>query len=60
MNNLSKIKQTLKQNQKFLNQNFRVEKIAIFGSCARGEATENSDLDILIENQKVLKHPNIV
>ena len=60
MNNLSKIKQTLKQNQKFLNQNFRVEKIAIFGSCARGEATENSDLDILIEYQKVLKHPNIV
>jgi uncharacterized protein len=52
MNNLSKIKHTLKEKQTFLSQNFRVEKIAIFGSYARGEETENSDLDILIEYQK--------
>lgn len=51
MNSLSEIKQILREKQDFLKQQFRVEKIGIFGSYARGEQTENSDLDIIIEYQ---------
>lgn len=30
-------------------QNYEVEKVALFGSSARGEMEENSDIDILID-----------
>lgn len=32
-----------------LHNDYRVAKLGIFGSFARGEATENSDVDILVE-----------
>jgi uncharacterized protein len=38
---------TLQKNQATLKQ-FGVTKLAIFGSTVRGEATENSDIDILV------------
>ena len=34
-------------------QRFGVEKMAIFGSCAKGEANETSDIDFLIKKGKI-------
>ena len=33
-------------------RNFGVKRLGLFGSCARGEATEGSDLDFLVELEK--------
>ncbi len=35
---------------------FNITKIALFGSYARDEATEDSDIDILIEIEKNTQH----
>lgn len=34
-------------------QQYGVGKIYLFGSCARGDATENSDVDLFIDAEKV-------
>jgi predicted nucleotidyltransferase len=47
-----KIMEVLKNNKEFLKKNFRVTRIGIFGSFARNEETENSDIDILVEFEK--------
>ncbi len=39
----------LKTNKKLLNQKYNVTKIGLFGSYATGDATETSDIDILVE-----------
>ncbi len=39
----------LKQQLPSLKQNFKVRSIAIFGSYAREEHTEKSDIDLLVE-----------
>lgn len=33
-------------------QCYGVKRVALFGSCARGEVTGNSDIDILVEIEK--------
>ena len=33
-------------------QEYGVEKVALFGSCVRGEVEEDSDIDILVEIKK--------
>lgn len=38
----------LKNKDKYLKK-YHLSKLALFGSCARDEATENSDIDILYE-----------
>jgi predicted nucleotidyltransferase len=43
------IEQKLKGQKDFLETHFFVEKIGIFGSYARDEHTEESDIDILVE-----------
>lgn len=46
---------TLKKHVKFIRQKFGVKRIGIFGSFARGEEREDSDLDVLVvfeEGQK--------
>lgn len=46
---------TLKKHEKFIYQKFGVKRIGIFGSFARGEEREDSDLDVLVvfeEGQK--------
>ena len=46
---------TLKVHEKFIRQKFGVKRIGIFGSFARGEEREDSDLDVLVvfeEGQK--------
>ena len=39
----------LKQQLPYLRRNFRVKSIGIFGSYAREEQTEKSDIDLLVE-----------
>lgn len=46
---------TLKEHEKLIRQKFGVKRIGIFGSFARGEEKEDSDLDVLVvfeEGQK--------
>jgi predicted nucleotidyltransferase len=42
----------LKQNKTFLHEKFGVKKIGLFGSYARDEAQEGSDVDIIISAEK--------
>lgn len=49
MHQLEQIKQKLTQNLTYLKQQYHITQLGIFGSYIRGEATENSDLDILVE-----------
>ncbi|HUT63628.1 MAG TPA: nucleotidyltransferase family protein [Anaerolineae bacterium] len=39
----------MKKHKPFMSKQFRVKKIGIFGSYVRGEESEKSDVDILIE-----------
>lgn len=36
----------------FFQKEFKVKKIGIFGSCARGDIHEKSDIDIVVELEK--------
>ena len=49
MKQLEEIKQKLNQNFDQIKQQYKIKQLGIFGSYIRGEATENSDLDILVE-----------
>lgn len=42
----------LEQHKKQIQENFGVEKIALFGSYAKDSADENSDIDIAIESKQ--------
>jgi predicted nucleotidyltransferase len=46
---INSIKQTLRLLKPDLARRFALKQIGIFGSAVRGEATEASDIDILIE-----------
>ncbi len=46
------IEEKLKGLRPVLQEKFNVEKIGIFGSYARGEEAEGSDIDILVEFSK--------
>jgi len=48
-NNILKI---IKQYKTILEEKYKINKIGFFGSYARGEATQESDLDILVEFSK--------
>jgi predicted nucleotidyltransferase len=39
----------ISNNKSFLNQQFHVSKIGLFGSYARNEQTENSDIDLIVD-----------
>jgi len=41
----------LKENKDFLKKEFAVDKIMLFGSYARGEETNKSDVDVLIKSK---------
>ncbi|MBF0504581.1 MAG: nucleotidyltransferase family protein [Candidatus Omnitrophica bacterium] len=45
----NKVVEILKKEQPYLQKEYGVKKIAIFGSFARGRATQRSDVDIFIE-----------
>ena len=44
MKTLSEIKEILRKHKKELKEKYKVKSIAIFGSYARGEQTEESDI----------------
>ncbi len=49
MYTLEKILYTLKQHKTELQGKYPISAIGVFGSYSRGEATENSDIDIAVE-----------
>ena len=46
---LQNILQILRQHQPELQRKYPISRLAVFGSYARGEATEKSDIDIAVE-----------
>ena len=52
----AEILQYLTENKTFFSKNFGISKIAIFGSFARGEQNETSDIDILISMNPETDH----
>ena len=46
----------LRKNREYIKQNFEVTSISLFGSFARGEQTEESDIDLLVEIEKPTLH----
>lgn len=52
MTNLTDIKDTLRNNKARLTDKYGLSFMAIFGSYGRGQQTENSDLDILVDFQR--------
>jgi predicted nucleotidyltransferase len=51
MFNREEVLQILKEHLLELHEQFAVKSLALFGSVARNEATENSDIDLLVEFQ---------
>jgi hypothetical protein len=49
MKTLEEIEEILKQYKPILKERFKVKEIGIFGSYVRGEETQESDVDILID-----------
>ena len=49
MNQLDSLKAYLIAHQSEIKQQYHIKQIGIFGSYVRGEATQDSDLDILVE-----------
>jgi predicted nucleotidyltransferase len=52
MRSLAEIKDTLKSNKLRLTEKYGLSLLAIFGSYGRGQQTETSDIDILVDFQK--------
>ncbi len=54
MKSLMDIKSTLSSHKQKLYEKYPIKSMAIFGSYARKEQTENSDLDVMVEfNDKI-------
>lgn len=49
MISVQEIKESIRQNRDYLEQEYKVESIALFGSYARGHQNTESDIDILVE-----------
>ena len=49
MPNLNEIQQSLRKQKPYLAENYGVRVVGIFGSYVRGEETQESDVDILID-----------
>jgi predicted nucleotidyltransferase len=49
MKTLQEIKQVLSQQKSLLEERYRITQVGIFGSYARGEQTETSDVDLLVD-----------
>ena len=46
---INQIKDIINKHLDFLSENYNVAVIGVFGSMARGDNTESSDIDILVE-----------
>ena len=56
MNTKKEVLDFLKQNRKFLLDNYHITRIGLFGSFAREEQKDGSDVDILIDIQDGTKN----
>lgn len=54
MKDLNEIKKILNNHKNELKEKYNVKKIAVFGSFARGDQRDTSDIDILVELEKPL------
>lgn len=48
----TEIERTLEQKKAYIKRVFHVRELGIFGSYIRGEETEGSDIDVLVEFEK--------
>ncbi len=46
---VKEIKEILRKHKVLLEQKYKVKNIGIFGSCARGDENNTSDIDILVD-----------
>jgi len=53
MKTFEDIKKILEQQKEFLKNKYKIKEIGIFGSFVRGDATKDSDVDILVEFEEV-------
>ena len=61
MKSLSEVLAILKQEKQRLKARYNVSAIAVFGSLSRGEATEASDIDLLVSfNQMSFQEPQVI
>ena len=49
MKTLKEIEKIIKQHHRELEEKYKVKRIGVFGSYARGEQIEGSDIDVLVE-----------
>jgi hypothetical protein len=49
MQTLTRIITTIRQNQKTLHDRYKVQRVGVFGSYARGDTHTGSDVDVLVE-----------
>ncbi|MCS7200114.1 MAG: nucleotidyltransferase family protein [Caldimicrobium sp.] len=54
MKSIEEVKKILQENKDYIRERYGVVIIGIFGSFARGEQTEVSDVDILVELKRPL------
>lgn len=47
--NIDTVKNKIQKNLKFLEHSYKVKNIGVFGSVARGDNNQKSDIDILVE-----------
>ena len=52
MKNLNEIKKLIEQSKPMLIKKYHIKSIGLFGSIVRGDSTEVSDIDILVEFEK--------
>lgn len=52
MKTLEEIKQILSERKSWLCETYQITELGIFGSYARGEQTQDSDVDVLIEYEQ--------
>ncbi len=51
---IDEIKNKIKENESFLKEKYHVRGFLLFGSYAKGEQTEQSDIDLLVDFQKIV------
>lgn len=49
MKKLEELKQIIENHRPVLEEKYKVKSIAVFGSYARGEQTQESDVDVMVE-----------
>jgi len=46
---LEQIRKRIAKKRRFLIERYKVKRIGVFGSCARGQSRKHSDVDIVVE-----------